>query len=577
MASVAESPEGSIAATPMSDGHWSICTLVAGVSTDLQRLDFRSYVYCGTDTSAWSERPGLDIPRTGASGGTEATPSACAGCGQAGGSVPYGAITLVGMANDGAVLATVDDRFDAKGETTRTGLYRLPAGSLRWQGSGGLPGSVTPGDVTVTYAPRPGGGVFWSIPMHPLDDQLANQVYIASYPGPSPQPLPTQPRLTATPTPAGNVDRVAPLEWQPINQPNGFQPRLTNSNSLAVAPSDGQTAYACAQPSLSGTATCLLGWVTRNGEATWTALALPAINGWCALVVDEADPRDVLLGFSHNPPAGGPIQPESYYRSTDGGVSWRGIIGLDGSAVYQFASYRGAVYALRNAAPNSVASFAHVQVSTDGMASWRTTDGGFFSSDTSAAQLWLNPYNGELLAGNIPAPVIGASNASVTTALFWRSSDGGATWRDVGTPQAPDNTPTTILVQPPQPNHTWGICVANNAPGSPTLVCGDESGQSWRPMTLLDTGDPTVLPDYTIYTSDGAILAVLRTTTSSGTAAYNVYRLPPRAERWQTLGPTPEFSLLYAPTTGGNGMLWSVPVNGIITDAQGRIFRSAAP
>ncbi len=575
---VGQSPKGSVAATPTSDGHWSICTLAAGASADLQHPDFRSHVYCGTVTSGWSERPGLDIPRTGASGTTPGTtPSACAGCGQASGSLPYGAMTLVGMANDGAVLATVDDRFDAKGDTTRTSLYRLPAGSSRWQGSGGLPGNVTPGDVIVTYAPRPGGGIFWSTPMQALDNQLAGAVYTASYPGAAAQPLPTQPQQAVTPL--GNVDRAAPLEWQPINQPNGFQPRLTNSNVLAVAPSDGQTAYACAQPGLSGTATQLLGWVTHNGGATWTALALPPISGWCALVVDETDPRDVLLGFSHNPSAGGPIQPESYYRSTDGGASWRGIPGLDGSVVYQFASYRGAVYALRNAAPKSVASFAHVQVSTDGMVGWRTIDSGFFSSATSAAQLWLNPYNGELLAGNIPAPVIGASISSATSALFWRSSDGGATWRDLGTPQAPDNSPTNILVQPPQANHTWGICIANNAPGSATLVCGDDGGQSWRPAPLLDTGDPTALPEYTTYTSDGAILAVLTTTTSGGAATYNVYRLPSGANRWQALGPTPEFSLLYAPTptSGGNGMLWSVPVNGIITDAQGRVFRVAAP
>jgi hypothetical protein len=56
-----------------------------------------------------------------------------------------------------------------------------------------------------------------------------------------------------------------------------------------------------------------------------------------------------------------------------------------------------------------------------------------------------------------------------------------------------------------------------------------------------------------------------------------VYRLPSGANRWQALGPTPEFSLLYAPKANGNGMLWSVPVNGIVTDAQGRVFAAAAP
>ncbi|HET9979412.1 MAG TPA: hypothetical protein VFQ32_03140, partial [Ktedonobacterales bacterium] len=205
---VGESPEGSVAAIPTSDGRWSICTLVAGVSTNIEHPDFRSYVYCGTDTGAWSKRSGPDIPRTGEIG---ATPSACAGCGQADG-VPYGAITFVGMANDGAVLAMVDDRFDAKGETTHTGLYRLPAGSSHWQSSGGLPGDMTAGDTYVTYAPRPGGGILWSMPIPALDDHLAGAVYTASYPGPSTQPLPTQPtKALPSPTVTGNIDQGAPL------------------------------------------------------------------------------------------------------------------------------------------------------------------------------------------------------------------------------------------------------------------------------------------------------------------------------------------------------------------------------
>lgn len=96
-------------------------------------------------------------------------------------------------------------------------------------------------------------------------------------------------------------------------------------------------------------------------------------------------------------------------------------------------------------------------------------------------------------------------------------------------------------------------------------------------MPLLDTGDPTALPHYTAYTSDGAILAVMTTTTSGGTITYTVYRLPAGASRWQALGQTPEFSLIYASANGGDGTLWSVPVNGVVTDAEGRVYHTAAP
>lgn len=112
-------------------------------------------------------------------------------------------------------------------------------------------------------------------------------------------------------------------------------------------------------------------------------------------------------------------------------------------------------------------------------------------------------------------------------------------------------------------------------------MCGDVGSLDWQPHPAAhpsDAGSPTdsqVI--YVGYTSGGAILALSATQRTDGTLTYEVFRLPPGAQRWQSIGTTPEFSLLYAPTTSGDGELWSVPVNGIGTDAQGRIFSVAAP
>ena len=62
-------------------------------------------------------------------------------------------------------------------------------------------------------------------------------------------------------------------------------------------------------------------------------------------------------------------------------------------------------------------------------------------------------------------------------------------WRGLGTPQLPDGETSNVLVQPPQANHTWGVCVANNAPSGSSLTCSDDSGQAWQDMPLLNTGD----------------------------------------------------------------------------------------
>ncbi|HEY1387479.1 MAG TPA: hypothetical protein VGF38_02955 [Ktedonobacterales bacterium] len=570
----------SVIASPATDGHWNMCSILAGPHADPKRQNIYPYhIYCGTDaTSQWTTRPALGY--TSSPGGTIATP--CSGCIQVPSTI--GQTKQLAIANDGAVIIVFVDRFDSSGAPIGASLYRLPAGSSTWQNGGALPigasafGATQLGS-TVIFTPRPGGGMLWAMPDQDHGSHTG-PVFTTSYPGPATQPLPT--KAQQTPTPAGNVDQGAPLAWQPIANPAGFQPRLTSANILAVAPSDGRTAYACAQPNADPPAAPLRGWVTHDGGATWSTLPLPQVAGWCSLVVDEVNPRDVLLGFSHNPPAGGTTLPDLYYRSTDGGANWQDMPTLDGSVVYQFAARGSAIYALRVTNPLSDTATAELQASGDGMATWRAVDGSLHSGQSGVGQFWLNPYNGELLATNVPSSTV----TTTSSTMVWRSSDGGAHWSDL---KAPAYGLTSVIVRPPQPNHAWDICVSDFT-ASPTtapsnlLYCGDDSGQGRHDVTALDIGDATTTPHYTAFTSDGSLLAISMATTGSGATTYDVYRLPSGASRWQALGPTPEFSLLYASTADGDGMLWSVPVNGISSpingissDAQGRVFAVAAP
>lgn len=547
---------------------WNICALRTDMGGQAQVAGNYSSVACGPDARGdWVIRRGIGFPRW--PGG--ATPTPCDGCNQTQNTALAGTITLVGIANDGALLATAEDRFDAKGQATRTSLYRLRVGASVWQSGGALP------TATALYTPRIGGGMLWSMPLEVGVGGASGPVFTANYPfGENVSPLPTQAQQTATP--AGNIDQGSPLAWQPINQPGDFRPRLTESNILAVAPSDGRTAYACSQPGRNQSSpppTSWAGWVTHDSGATWSPLALPQVAGWCSLVVDQTNPRDVLMGFTQNPP---PSLPNMYYRSTDGGATWRQIRSLDESLIYQFATQGSSIYALRDATPNATNAMAHLQVSVDGMATWTDIESNIRGDGLQVTQFWLNPYNGVLLTASIPAPAAGTPSSSSLSVSVWRSSDGGAHWRNL---QASQFKATTMLVQPPQPNHIWGICVASGSVdggSGTTLICGDDSGQTWRNMPALDfVGNASTVPTYTAFTSDGAILAIRPATIGSGAVAYNIFRLPSGASRWQSLGATPEFSLVYAPTSDGDGMLWSSPVNGIITDAQGRVFRVVAP
>ena len=280
------------------------------------------------------------------------------------------------------------------------------------------------------------------MPTLPLDVHSSGEIFTASYPGPAAPPLPTQ--TQQTPTPMGNVEQGAPLAWQPVATPTGFQPRLTSTNILAVAPSDGRTAYACAQPNADPPATQPQGWATHDGGASWSSLPLPQVTGWCSLVVDEVDPRDVLLGIAQDPPAGGTTLPDRYYRSSNGGVSWQHISGLDGSLVYQFATQGSAFYALRVENPLSATATAELQASTDGMATWHIVDGAIRGGRTSVDQFWLNPYNGALLATNVPPSASGAGVTTTSSTVVWRSSDGGAHWSNL---RAPTYGFTSVIVR----------------------------------------------------------------------------------------------------------------------------------
>ena len=157
--------QGAVVARPTSDGQgWNICTLVADTSGSQPAPDPPSQSYCATDASNVSLRlPGLNFRR----GVNTATP----------GVTPddnlYGNVALAGIANDGARLAYAEDRFNADGQPTRVSLYRLPTGSTQWQNGGALPFSAANAGVSgiVAYAPRPGGGMLWAMPIESPGNQ----------------------------------------------------------------------------------------------------------------------------------------------------------------------------------------------------------------------------------------------------------------------------------------------------------------------------------------------------------------------------------------------------------------------
>ncbi len=553
-------------ASPTADGHWNICSMLASPNSDpKQRNIYPYHIYCGTEASSqWTVRPALGY--SSSPGGRVATP--CSGCIQVPSTI--GETQQLAIANDGAVIVVFVDRFGTSGAPIGASLYRLPAGVSTWQNGGALPIAASAfgaGQLgsTVIFTPRPVGGMLWAMPDQDIGSRPAGPVYTASYPGPATPPLPTQaPTATLTPLPLRyDVDGATPLAWQPISMPKGFQasqvdprePSLTTADALAVAPSDGRTAYACQNPNQT-VATQTLFWSSHDGGSSWTPGTPRGAVGWCALIVDQTNPNDVLLGISTGAPHG---TPDFYYRSVDGGGTWQRMHSLDKTTVTEFASDGATIYAFRG--PGS--QVKPLQASNDGMATWRTVDSAI---QQQVSVFWLNPFNGELLASSSIVSTQGVEGMPIPSTSMWRSDDGGAHWNKLPTPMG-----YTVLVQTPQPNSPWNICLGDDWAG--TLYCGDDSGQQWTARPALSA--KTIFdPLYTALTSDGSILALGAIPNANG---YQLYQLPSGANRWLDIGPLPEMTLLYAPDVGGKGALWSTPEDTVTIDAQGRIFAVTAP
>ena len=203
-----------------------------------------------------------------------------------------------------------------------------------------------------------------------------------------------------------------------------------------------------------------------------------------------------------SPPAGTPPPADTYYRSTDGGASWQHVSGIDGSLIYQFATSGATIYALRVATPAISARRCNCRPAA---MAWRR---GMPLMARFGAEPRASTSSGSTRITARCSPQCRHRSGIIRRAI-WRSGDGGAT---LALPASATNGMTTVLVQPPQPNHPVGhLCRGLHWPGN-LLYCGDDSGQGWHDMPALDVGDTAgaVLVHYAAYTSDGAILALKR-------------------------------------------------------------------
>lgn len=360
----------------------------------------------------------------------------------------------------------------------------------------------------------------------------------------------TAPTTTATGQPRPTVTAGQALTWRQVMLPSGVD--LTSGAGYAVSPVDGNIAWLCAPVSASDFAF----WATSDTGSSWRqvsalapATAQPSHS--CTLVADQADTRTLVAVFSWGAGADGSLRSMSYV-STDGGAHWRPLPG--DIQTMEVATAGTTTYAiLDDTAASPADQQSSLVVSGDGLRSWHAFRPGSLGND-SFFRFWLDPASGTLLAATYHN-------------TLWRTTEAGASWSQVSTPDSQSGITAWLPRQ-----DRWEFCDSFAPPPAIDLRCSTDLGATWRAVptftytlqcatcnkggTALSDTEPC-FPD--AIASDGALLAACPT---SGSASFGnpdalpttVYRLPLGASAWVSLGAAPGHWLSVSAT----GPIWSL-------------------
>ncbi|HEY7833245.1 MAG TPA: zf-HC2 domain-containing protein [Ktedonobacterales bacterium] len=358
------------------------------------------------------------------------------------------------------------------------------------------------------------------------------------------------PAVTAQPSQTSSTPLTVAPQWQAATFPAGFVVPSSASQSLAtrsldVAPSDGDTAYACMAPA-QGQRTQPVIWVTHDRAAHWTERTRVPATGEatnCLVTVDLVNPAVTVVDVLEASAA------DELFITFNGAATWQSLAATGLTAVGRVATFGARTYALaRGSGLSGGATETRLIVTTDRFVSVSAIDFTFVGPSGTEAY-WINPADGALLAQ--------------TSSGLWQSRDGGATWTQTALPPGVSAPPTlpALAVEASVAGAPWHICLDELQLNEGPLYCTTDGGRTWG-QPLPSTMPPLNLTNDIVLAADGAVLVVLLTgTTNTGGGGvnllYTLFRLPAGNTSWQNLGTVPAPSVIYAPTPG-RGVLWAL-------------------
>jgi photosystem II stability/assembly factor-like uncharacterized protein len=252
--------------------------------------------------------------------------------------------------------------------------------------------------------------------------------------------VPSQPSVFYVGAVDGGVWKTddAGRTWQPI-----FDGQPTQSiGAIAVAPSDPNVVYVGSGEGLLRPDLSVGDGIYRSSDAgrTWTHLGLADAQQIPELAVDPHDSNRLFAAVLGHPY--GPSSERGIYRSVDGGAHWERVL-------YKDPNTGGSAVAIDPTRPNTV-----------------------------YAALWqarLGPWedNNEFWG---------------TNGGFFKSTDGGTTWKQLSTGLPKNTTQLNIAIAPSSPNRIYAN-VGTTEPGDYSSAKGlgvfrsDDAGESWVRIT----------------------------------------------------------------------------------------------
>lgn len=328
---------------------------------------------------------------------------------------------------------------------------------------------------------------------------------------------------------------VAAITWHKIRLPAGSV--VGYDHTVAVAPSDGRTAYVCAiSPSAASVSTPSSAsalprgtarvYLTRDAGTHWQQTAtLPSqrhdINV-CLVAVDELNPATAVavLAWSQVPAHQLSSSVTASYATFDAGQSWRALTDPNLFAVAQLATVRHTTYAILNS-PYTSSLGPQLIASSDSWKTWQPIDHDIVASGQQVQSLWADPASGAIL--------VEARDNDTSFLHLWLSNNGGVSWTAL--PSPPSNY---FIARSGLPGTPWYVCGVRSetgaAAGPYALQCSSDGFRTWQHRPSLNR--PTER-EFTIV-ADGALLVI-------GDAARQptVYRLAYGSQDWERLALLP--------------------------------------